>query len=109
MTIDAQKFGKLCQVLSEIDLFGTAPPAPPWGAAPTGEGFREAVESARSFLPLTYQQGYADPVLAHVAHILTEAWTAETVAGAVYDHAPALGVKPELNRFLAVISNLYRS
>ncbi len=109
MAIDGQKFAKLCHVLSEIDLWGTAPPAPPWGAAPTEEGFRQAIQSARAFLPLLYQQAYADPILVHAPHILIQAWAAETVAGAVYDHAPALGVMPGLNRFLAVISNFYRS
>lgn len=34
---------------------------------------------------------------------------AETLAGAVYEHAPDSEVKAPLQRFLAVISNLYRS
>ncbi len=94
MAIDGQKFAKLCRTLSEIDLFGAAPAAPPWGATPTEQGFRQAVESARSLLPLNYQQGYAGPVLANVQHVLAEAWAAETVAGAVYDHAPANSASP---------------
>jgi hypothetical protein len=109
MALDVVKFGTLCGTLSEIDLFGTAQPAPPWADTPTDTQFQQAIDSAKAMLPVVYQDAYVGPVLAQIPHILTQPWAAETVAGAVYDHAPGSGVDPQLDRFLAVISNFYRS
>ena len=77
---------------------------------------RSEVESARSYVPIAYQQGYVAHLLNHLDHVVrsddnAESMhdTAETLAGAVVQNRPGHAVRQPLRQFLAVVSNLYRS
>ena len=60
-------------------------------------------------LPLAYRTDYVKQLLDQLDNVAeADPVTVETLTGAVYDHA-ADAVRPELNQFLAVVSNLYRS
>jgi hypothetical protein len=102
-------FDQLCTILAEIDLFGTAGDPFPGGAAVKG-----AVEAGAALVPPTYKSTYIEPLEADLDRLLSLAergdpTTAETLAAAVYQHAPNSANAAALNRFLAVISDLYRS
>ena len=113
MALDEPNFVKLFDTLRAIDLFGTAPPAPPWGDSfPTAEEVGAALESGANLVPLVFHGDYVTPFEQAVPRVLValrdQPDLLETLAGAVYQHADA-DVAPELHRFLAVISNFYRS
>jgi len=88
---------------------------------PKGPSLKEAVEEGSCSLPKSYIDGYAVPLEGHLPHLERQNPTdqlkpriLEAIAGAVYQHrdGPAQnGSTPPapLRRFLAVISNLYRS
>ena len=108
--INADQFTRLCERLAVIDLFGDGPPVPPWGDAATVAAVKQAINAGAPSLPLAYQTGYVMPLLQNLDSVLRQAGDSiEPLAGAVYEHAPGGAVQPELQRFLAVISNLYRS
>lgn len=113
MTLDTQNFIRLFERLKAIDLFGEAPPAPPWGnEMPNAQEVRAAVDSGGDLVPLLLKKAYVDPLEQHIPRVLAalggDTNTIETVAGAVYQHADE-DVAADLHRFLAVISNFYRS
>jgi hypothetical protein len=67
-------------------------------------------------LPATFRSNYANPLSTHLGGLFaqvstgqgTDIVTLESFTGAVYQYADAK-LQPELYRFLAVISNMYRS
>ena len=110
MAIDLEKFTALSRGFTKIDLWGAGPPVPPWGKQPTVIKARKAIDVGSPHLPLVYQQGYVAPLEAHLRTVLARTGgDAEPFAAVAYEHAPNSKVLPELRRFLAVISNLYRS
>src|SRR5258707_6523285 len=110
MTEYTDGFVQLCKKLVAIDLFGDGPLTPPWGDPPTLANVKVAIETGASFLPNAYRAGYATSLLENLSSVInTDSDTIETLAGAVYDHASGSTVKPELQRFVAVITNLYPS
>jgi hypothetical protein len=110
MAIDTNQFTQLCEHLADIDLFGKAPPAPPWGNQPSATKVHKAIDGGTHSLPLVYQTGYVDPLVQHLNTVLTRTGgDVEPFAASVYEHAPGSQVLPQLRRFLAVISNFYRS
>jgi hypothetical protein len=108
MAIDVNEFVALARKFAEIDLFGTAPPAPPWGAKQTRQRVLAAINSGRNQLPLLYQDAYVKALETNLQSLLAEG-SMEPWAAPVYEHAPGSSVRAELGRFLAVVSNLYRS
>jgi len=113
VTLDTQNFVRLFERLRTIDLFGVAPPAPPWGDAdPTRQDVTSAVGSGADLVPLLLKHAYVDPLEQHIPRMLAalgnDTTTLETLTGAVYQHADD-DVAGDLHRFLAVISNFYRS
>ncbi len=113
MSISEANFRQLFQRLAGIDLFGSGPPEVPWhGDPPSAEAVRAATDPASSRLPLAFQAAYIAPLQRNLDHVLQALTGAqdilETVGGAIYDHRVD-EVDPELDRFLAVISNFYRS
>lgn len=113
MAISEENFTQLFQRLAGIDLFGSGPPDVPWqGDPPSADAVRAALAPASSRLPLTFQAAYIDPLGRNLDHVLQALTGApeilETIGGAIYDHR-AGEVDPQLDRFLAVISNFYRS
>lgn len=111
MSIDTASFIRLCEKINtSVDLFGDAPPAPPWGNNLDPNLVLKAINSGANSLPIAYQTGYVTPLTDNLATIVARTPDeVEPLAGAVYEHAPGSIVKAELGRFLAVISNLYRS
>jgi hypothetical protein len=104
-------FDQLCTTLAQIDLFGTAGDPFPDGAA----ALKAAVEAGAALIPATYKSTYIERFEADLDRLVALAapqgdpTTAETLAGAVYQHAPSSANGAALNRFLAVISDLHRS
>src|SRR5436305_9914286 len=97
--------------LNGADLLGEGPPDVPWGDSPTVDAVRSAVDADADALPRVFRDGYADPLrqeLPHVLRVAGDPTLIETLAGAVYDHG-AKEVDAPLGRFLAVVSNMYRS
>lgn len=101
-------FAGLCRRLSDIDLFGTAGEPMPDGAA-----LAAAIRDAAPLLPHSYRDGYAAPVQAALPRLVRlpsrDRHKLEAYAGAIYQHAAGEAVTQPLNRFLAVVSDLYRS
>src|SRR5262249_50168584 len=100
----------LCKFLASLPLLGKAPPAPPWGSNPTRQKNLAAIQSGASALPPVYQTGYVTPLVNGLDTVITRTGgDMEPFAAPVYEHAPNSTVPKQVNRFLAVISNLYRS
>ena len=125
MKIELPKFTALYDQFFKIDFTGNEP-----GIRPKLANARDVqVATARGapLLPLVYRQGFAAPMDAALPHVLdnlahemasgektkAEAQTRlEVLYGPVYQHASGLtkvNVGPQLKRFLAVVSNLFRS
>jgi hypothetical protein len=101
-------FLDLCNRLAEVDLFGIAGEPMPKGTA-----LAKSVQDAAPLLPHAYLSSYGQPLVTGVRRLIALAHddptTVETLTGAVYQHAASNAAAAPLNRFLAVISNLYRS
>jgi hypothetical protein len=102
-------FLTLCNTLAEIDLFGMA-----GEPLPEGNALKKAVQVGAPLLPPTYATAYTQPLEADLSRLISLArrgdpTTIETLTGAIYQHAPNDPNKSALDRFLAVISNLYWS
>jgi hypothetical protein len=104
-----ETFVQLYERLLRIDFFGTAGQALPTALA-------KAVSDGALLLPHIYAEGYAQPLEASLKRLVQlvsarrlDATTIETLTAAVYQHRPGAGPAAQLQRFLAVISNLYRS
>lgn len=112
MSIDSSKFQAFFEQLMNVNLFGSAPPPPPFGKKPTAAKLKKVLAAGAQLLPTVFRDDYAVPleqnltaVLAQVGQDLT---SLEAITGAVYQQAQKTGL-PQLHRFLAVISDLYRS
>ena len=108
MSIDNNLFITLCKTLIKVDLFGKGPPAVPWQSANV-TSVTKAIEKGRHQLPFSFQTEYVDHLLAKLPTVLARGGDPEQYAAPVYEHATTSTVRPQLNRFLAVISDLYRS
>jgi hypothetical protein len=112
MAIDTAKFQSFFEKLMKIKLFGSAPPPPPFGKTPTVAKLQKAITPGAQLLPTVFRDGYATPLQQNLSQVLAQlqgdVTTIEAVTGAVYQQAQKVG-QPQLHRFLAVISDLYRS
>ena len=104
----ADAFDQIWQRLATIDLFGAA-----GDALPAAADLPQAVIAGGVQMPHVYQATYVQPLETNMPRMLAaiadSASTVETVTGAVYQHQAGDPMRAPLNRFLAVISNLYRS
>ncbi len=109
MVNDNYGFVQLCETLAdEIDLFGDGPPIPPT----TLKEFQDEISKGAKYLPQIYRISYVEQLMDNLSSVeaLLDKSVLETLTGAVYEHASdRKDVWQPLNRFLAVISNLYRS
>lgn len=114
MAITATSLGRLFDVLMKVKLTAATPPPPPFGRRPTVARVQALVDAGAQLLPKLFRDSYSAPLAAHLKPLVSQSvaagdlTTLETLTGAVYQHNQRVG-KTELHRFLAVISNLYRS
>lgn len=117
-----KKFMALCETLARYNLTGAVPPPPPWNdGTPRYDVVNHWVGRGGPALPWMYKKAYVDPlsenlgaliqrgVRAAERHQKNSYLTLEMLTSAVYEHAPGYDWTPHLHRFLAVVSDLYRS
>jgi hypothetical protein len=117
MSFEAESFCELCARISSLDLACAIPPSPPWGdKPPTAADLLAALKDAGSFLPPAYQTGYVKPLREQIPRIAelvrrfpSFTGSVETLFGAVHQHTQDYAHAQPLSRFLAVVSDLYRS
>jgi hypothetical protein len=104
-------FTQLYRRLLRIDFSGKAGEVLPHGPA-----LVKAISAGANVLPYVYSVGYAQPLESSLTRLLAldaaqrlESRTVETLTAAVYQHRNGSPDRRQLERFLAVISNLYRS
>lgn len=119
MAIDLARFTQLCNVLAKIDLFGSDPKVRP--NLSTAASINAAVANGAVHIPIAYRSTYAAAITGELPSLLLQLKglpaaqrksVLERFYAPVYEHAKLAGVRdvrPELGRFLAVVSNLYRS
>ena len=103
-------FRKLIARISQIGLDRTAGQPLPATLAEC----RQAVAAGAQMLPPIYGPAYAQPLQNKLELLYEQAKTpvpdlVEALTGAVYQHQPTSPMRAPLNRFLAVISDLYQS
>ncbi len=104
--------GALWKTLTgRVDFFGVAGPA-----MPDDKTLGRLLHDGGQLLPHGYQDPYIGPVLRAAPRLLALARagrirmsSVEIVTGAIIQHVPDWPLTHELRRFVAVISNLYRS
>ena len=125
MKIEISQFTALYDQFLTIDFTGDEPSIRPKLA--NARDVQAATAKGTPLLPLVYRQGFAAPMNAALPHVLdnlahemasgektkAEAQTRlEVLYAPVYQHASGLtkvNAGPQLKRFLAVVSNLFRS
>ena len=119
MAVTTAQFTELCEILAKLDLFGSDLKIRPKLA--TAAAIKTAVQTGAAQIPLAYRDTYAAAVLKELDNILLQAqemsaaertMVIEQFYAPVYEHGKLAGmndVRTELRRFLAVVSNLYRS
>jgi hypothetical protein len=119
MAFNIANFTKLCERLAELDLFGADPKIRP--KLNSASAIKSAITNGAAHIPIAYRESYADAINKELSNVLLQvedlpAAEKETIVeqfcAPVYEHAKISGmrdVRPELRRFLAVVSNLYRS
>jgi hypothetical protein len=108
------KFEELYARLMKANFLAAVRPA--FGKKPSPSAVKGLILKGSNRLPATFRSGYANPLSTHLESLFaqlstaqgTDVVTLESFTGAVYQHADAK-LQPELHRFLAVISNMYRS
>lgn len=109
-----RNFVALCHQIAGIDLLGNRPPAPLWGRGSPTEKWvpdvRAEIKRGLGDIPHDYFQAFIDPLTKALHTLVTEEPNAfETLAAAVSQHDPNYEFTKQLRRFLAVVSDLYRS
>ncbi|HXJ45347.1 MAG TPA: hypothetical protein VNK47_01635 [Candidatus Dormibacteraeota bacterium] len=114
MSVNSSNFQALFQKLLTIKLFGSAPPPVPFGKKPTAAGLAKLIAPGANALPKVFQDNYSTPLESGLPTLLTrlsfpgDLGVLEALTGAVYQQTQKANA-PQLHRFLAVISDLYRS
>jgi len=119
MAVNIAHFTELCEIWSKLDLFGSESRVRPKLGTPTA--IKAAVAAGAAEIPLAYRDTYAAAIMRELESVLVQtkdmsagerAMIIEQFYAPVYEHGTLSGmvdVRPELRRFLAVVSNLYRS
>jgi hypothetical protein len=113
-SVNVGNFVPLARAVYDHRLDKPAGVAPPWSAPLTPQNFSEAINVGLRFLPLDYRDQYAKKVLEGLEHLFAfdpqpVAYAFEALGAAVYQHKPGYEYRKQLRRFLAVVSNLFRS
>lgn len=119
MAFDISRVTQLCGRLATIDLFGTTSRVR--ANLKSATTINAAIDNGAAHLPRAYRSTYAAAVTSELDTVLRQIKGVPTAERAsilerfyapVYEQAKlpgVLDVRPELRRFLAVVSNLYRS
>lgn len=125
MRVDLNKFKALYAKLFEVDYDGAVPGI--CVSLDSAASIRTATLKGTPFLPLKYQEHFAAPMDAKLPGVMSKldqqvqsgerpavyrALVLEALYGAIYQHGhrvTEVEARPQLKRFLAVVSNLYRS
>jgi len=119
MAFDMSRVTQLCGRLATIDLFGTTSRVR--ANLKSATTITAAIDNGAAHLPRAYRSTYAAAVTSELDTVLRQIKGVPTAERAsilerfyapVYEQAKlpgVLDVRPELRRFLAVVSNLYRS
>jgi hypothetical protein len=125
MRVDLTKFKALYDRLFQIDYDGAVPGI--CVSLNNAASIRAATAKGTPFLPPTYQEQFAAPMDAKLPGVMSKldqqvqsgerpaayrALVLEALYGAIYQHGfqvTPVEARPQLKRFLAVVSNLYRS
>ena len=119
MEFQSSNFRELCRTFAAIDLFGRDRSA----FRPLGHRSEivKAFETGAAYLPIAYRKAYVQFVRDVIPALLIRRKEIdrsqryhylERLLAPVYGHAPPYAshdIRPQLRRFLAVVSNLYRS
>ncbi len=110
MSVTGVGFERLFDVLMQVNLGATVPPPPPYGVRPAWTRVKRAVDAGARHIPKPFLDSYVMPLQTNLKHLVRDRKRGEleSLTGAVYQHAQMKG-KPELKRFLAVVSDLYQS
>ena len=125
MRVDLAKFTLLYEKLFEIDYTGSV--AGICASLDSAANIRSATSRGAPFLPLVYHQEFYAPLDAKLPGIMSKlqqqvqsgerpaaymTLILEALYGSVYQHGhrvTGVEARPQLKRFLAIVSNLYRS
>lgn len=125
MPVDLHRFKQLYERFFEVDFDGAVPGI--CVSLNSANTIRAATAKGAPFLPLVYQQNFHRPLDTKLPDIMSKlnqqvqsgerppqyrALVLEALYGAVYQHGhrvTPVEARPQLKRFLAVVSNLYRS
>jgi hypothetical protein len=125
MRVDLTRFKAFYASLFAVDFDGAVPGI--CISLDNANGIRSATAKGAPFLPLTYQRNFHQPLDEMLPGIMSKldqqvqsgerppfyrALVLEALYGAVYQHGnrvTKVEARPQLKRFLAVVSNLYRS
>jgi len=125
MRVDLAKFTKLYEKLFEVDYTGSVPGIR--ASLASVQSIRAATSKGAPFLPLVYQKDFYEPLDEKLPGVMSKlkqqvqsgerppeymTLVLEALYGSVYQHGhrvTRVEPRPQLKRFLAVVSNLYRS
>jgi hypothetical protein len=118
MAIDLDNYRELCSTFSKIDLFHEDPGLLP--RVTTQSEIADLISNGAAFMPRLYRLDYAQRLHDNLAAAMIRGKVdpreirlyLEPFCAPLYQHHPGAiktQVRKELHRFLAVISNLYRS
>jgi hypothetical protein len=120
MKFDSKAFEGLVESFIAIGLNRAVNINPPWGrinshTVPSEKDVDAAITANQTALPLAYLPAYVEPLRSHLARLLDPRLGPDQTNDLLEDFVGPLYVqgiatlRPSLHRFLAVISNLYRS
>jgi len=125
MRVDLDKFTKLYEKLFEVDYTGSVPGIR--ASLASVQSIRAATSKGAPFLPLVYQKDFYGPLDEKLPGVMSKlrqqvqsgerppeymTMVLEALYGSVYQHGhrvTRVEPRPQLKRFLAVVSNMYRS
>ena len=101
--------------LGGLNLLGEGNAQVPWGTSPSVDAFISAISAGEALLPWAYQRAYVRALHDNMERLLAATTIsgntdpAETLLGAIYQHAIDSPLGAQLRRFNVVISHFFRA
>ncbi|MBR0757989.1 hypothetical protein JQ604_37910 [Bradyrhizobium jicamae] len=101
--------------LGGLNLLGEGNAMVPWGTSPSIVAFKSAISTGEALLPWAYQRAYVRALHDNMERLLAATTIsgntdpAETLLGAIYQHAIDSPLGAQLRRFNVVISHFFRA